>query len=162
MKLIFWSLASSLVACGTALAQDHPVNSPAYHAVHNAQSPYYTGPKQQDLPPPQPTGYWEKTWGAIAADGARGILGAAVGAGSEDAARQRALAECRSKGGGCKVELAYRNQCAVLVTGDKLYNAVSSSSIERATELSMKECQSKDSNCRVYYSACTEPIFHKY
>lgn len=165
MKLRLVPIAGLLVVCATAMAQDHPVNSPAYHAVHNAQSPYYTGPKQQQqLPPPQPSGYWEKTWGAIVGHSSQPILGAAVGAKSEDEAKRSALADCKAKGGGsgCRLDLTYYNQCAVLVTGDNLYNTARAESIERAAQLGMTKCVESDTNCRVYYSACTEPIFHKY
>lgn len=164
MKLRLVPIAGLLVVCATAMAQDHPVNSPAYHAVHNAQSPYYTGPKQQQqLPPPQPTGYWEKTWGALVGDPQKGVMGTAVGASTEQQAIQLAITDCKSKGGGgCTDEFTYKNQCAVMVIGDKGSTRGSAASIEEATASGMRECSQNDTNCRVYYSACTEPIFHKY
>ncbi len=50
---------------GSADAQDNNPNSPAYHAIHNPQSVYYSGPRQipSQQQPPQPSGRWEKTWG---------------------------------------------------------------------------------------------------
>jgi hypothetical protein len=65
-------------------------------------------------------------------------------------------------GEGCRLDITFYNQCAVLVTGDRLYKTVSAGSIERASQVGMKWCAEVDSNCRVYYSACTEPVFHKY
>jgi hypothetical protein len=92
-------LGIGLLAMGAAAsAQDYPVNSPAYHAVHNPQSPYYTGPRQQQ--PPQPTGYWETTWGAIAPSPVGGVLGTAVGAHSKEEAERLALEDCKAKRGG--------------------------------------------------------------
>ncbi len=156
---------------GIAIANDSNPNSAGYHARHNASSAYYIGPKgatnqQQAAPqlPPQPTGYWVKTWGAIVGHNTKPILGTAVGADTEVEAGKVALADCKAKGGGdgCRLDIVYHNQCAVLVTGDKLYNTSSAGSIERAAEISMADCKKHDKNCRVYYSACTEPRFVKY
>ena len=160
-------LASGLLGVvGVAAAQDHPVNSPAYHAVHHPQSPAYTGPKQQpaEQQPPQPTGYWEKTWGAIAPSPVGGVLGTALGASSKEEAERLALADCKAKGGGaCEVEIAYHNQCAVMVTGQVNYRFASAGSISEASQLGIKLCEERgDNNCMVYYSACTEPTFHHY
>lgn len=68
MKLQALLLLGFLNACACAIAQDTNSNSNAYHAVYNPQSAYYRGPGQQPATqePSQPTGYWEKTWGAIA------------------------------------------------------------------------------------------------
>ncbi|WP_392389941.1 DUF4189 domain-containing protein [Acinetobacter courvalinii] len=41
---------------------------------------------------------------------------------SKRQAEKAALTECRAKGGKkCEVDLAYYNQCAVMVTGDNSY-----------------------------------------
>lgn len=155
----FFCLAA-LVMCGARVSAH---NSPDYHARHNAQSPYYVGPRGEigEKQTTQPIGYWQKTWGAIATDGARGLLGVVVGADSEVEAKRLALRDCEAKGGDCKVEIAYFNQCAALVTGDKLFNVSNAHSIARASELGLELCrEEKDTNCRVYYSACSEPIFH--
>ncbi len=92
LMLGLWAFA------GSAVAQERP-NSAQYHAVHNPNSPYYTGANQQPAAP-QPTGYWEKTWGAIAGHSSQPILGAALGASSKDEAGQLAIADCKAKGGG--------------------------------------------------------------
>ncbi len=148
-----------LSICGGAFAQ----NSPDYHARHNAQSPYYVGPRDQEQQAlPKPDGYWQKTWGAIAANGAAGLLGYAVGANSEEEAKNLALADCHKKGLGCEIEFAYYNQCAVVVTGDTIFNTVHARSIERASKIGISQCQKEDTNCRVYYSACTDPIYHRF
>lgn len=92
-----------------------------------------------------------------------GVLGTAQGASSKEEAERLALEDCEVKGGSaCKVDLAYHNQCAVMVVGDKIFNTAHAASVEEAADLGMRQCQRESGNCRVYYSACTEQIFHKY
>ncbi len=161
MKAVVTLGVAGVIALGSgAFAQ----NSPDYHARHNAQSPYYVGPDgQAPQSAPLPTGFWKETWGAIAANGAKGFLGTAVGASSEKEAKHLALLECNQQGAGCQVEMAYYNQCAALVTGDKWFTTARAKSIERASELGIAQCEkAKDSNCHVYYSACTDPVYHKF
>lgn len=120
---------------------------------------------QQAAPqlPPQPTGYWVKTWGAIATSETNRALGTAVGANSEEEAKRQALFDCKEqKGDGCRVDLTYHNQCAVMVVGKKQLGLSRAASIAEATADGLKECTAKGDNCRVYYSACTEPRFVKY
>lgn len=113
--------------------------------------------------PPRPVGYWEKTWGAIAPSSVGGVLGTAVGARSKQEAERLALADCRAKGGGaCEVRIAYYNQCAVMALGDRFYRTASAGSVSAAKKLGIKLCSKDDTNCRIYYSGCTEPIFHSY
>ncbi len=154
-----------LLVIGNTVAQDSNPNSPAYHAIHNAQSPYYQSPRPaQQSAPPQPSGYWEKTWGAIAPSPAGGILGTALGASSKQEAERRALADCKTKGGGgaCLVEIAYHNQCAAMILGERTYSLARAISVESASEIGIRKCREKNKSCSVYYSACTEPIFHNY
>lgn len=89
-----------LVTGATVDAQGPPVNSPDYHAIHNAQSPYYQGPRPAQQPAPdRPTGYWQKTWGAIAPSPVGGVLGTAVGASSKKEAERLALEDCKAERG---------------------------------------------------------------
>lgn len=149
-----------LVAAG-GQAQQNPNN---HHARHHPQSPYYVGPRgatQQAAP--QPAGWWQKTWGAIANSETGGALGAALGASSKREAERLSLADCEAKGGGgCKVALAYHNQCAAMVIGNDFYTMYSAASVEQAVANGMGDCKARQSGCRVYYSACTEPVFHQY
>ncbi len=161
MKTTLFALAGLLAVGASALAQERS-NSAQYHAVHNPNSPYYAGSNQQPAAP-QPTGYWEKTWGAIAPSPVGGVLGTAVGASSKEEAERIALADCKAKGGGaCKVDVAYHNQCAAMVLGERTYSWARAASEAEAAEIGMGDCKKGNENCRVYYSACTEPIFHKY
>ena len=114
-------------------------------------------------PPPRPTGYWVKTWGAIAPSPKGGVLGTAVGADSKGEAERLALADCKKKGGGaCEVRISYHNQCAAMVLGNNIYRTGSAGSKKEAEKLVTDACSQQDTNCRVYYSACTEPRFVKY
>jgi hypothetical protein len=118
---------------------------------------------QQQQPQPQPIGYWQKTWGAIAPSPVGGVLGTAVGATSKKEAERQAMRDCKAKGGtACEVRIAFYNQCAVMVLGDNIYRTARAGSIEDAARLGIGECSREDTGCRVYYSVCTEPIFHKH
>lgn len=150
---------------GSVDAQDNNSNSAAYHAIHNPQSPYYQGPGKPPAAPqaPRPTGYWQKTWGAIAPSGLDAVLGTAVGAKSRKEAEQLALADCKAKGGaGCGIQLAYHNQCGVMAIGSKRLFTASAGTVEEARAYGIELCERKDINCSIFYSACTEPIFHSY
>jgi hypothetical protein len=55
---------------------------------------------------------------------------------SKRKAEAAALAACRSKGGkNCEVDLAYFNQCAVMLVGEKTYIVQGAASVEEATVL---------------------------
>lgn len=122
-------------------------------------------PTQQQAAPslPRPTGHWVKTWGGIATSPNEGALGVAVGANSKREAEHLALNNCKAKGGKkCEVDMAYHNQCAVMIVGKNKLKIRSAESIKIATQIGMEDCQKNDTNCRVYYSACTEPYFVKH
>ena len=179
MKLHAWLMLVSLAFVGPAAAQSQAPHvcgaGPGPNEVMAGMNPggnglaptplcYWKSQQQpQQQQPPQPTGYWEKTWGAIAPSPKGGVLGTALGASSKEEAERLALADCKAKGGGaCEVDLAYHNQCAVMVLGDKVFNTAHAASIEEASNLGLQQCEVESGNCKVYYSACTEPIFHKY
>ncbi|MCU4638996.1 DUF4189 domain-containing protein [Acinetobacter courvalinii] len=151
LSVIFLGVSSSIYACpagmvelpgGVCLPPDHQ-NSP----LNNLPS----------ASPPPPV--WATRWGAIATDGPTASLGAVVDMRSKRQAEKAALTECRAKGGKkCEVDLAYYNQCAVMVTGDNSYLSQGAVSKEEATRIAMQKCQAKDVNCRVYYSGCSMPV----
>lgn len=119
--------------------------------------------QQTQQSPSQPTGYWKKTWGAIAPSSVGGVLGTALGAGSKEEAERLALEDCKAKGGAaCKVEMAYHNQCGAMIVGKEWIYSASAASVEEAEEEGIRFCSESDTDCRAYYSACTEPIFHHY
>lgn len=119
-------------------------------------------PLQQQQQPVGPR--WETRWGAIAIDKAptNAGLGVVTGMASKRRAEKAAMADCEAKGGaGCKVSLAYRNQCAVVVAG--YYGSTQGYSISQgaptvreAAEIGMRECESDGATgCTLYYSACS-------
>jgi hypothetical protein len=114
----------------------------------------------QPQPPQPPPPQWASQWGAIATDKVKGILGAVTGLSSKSEAQQAAMANCQAKGGSpCKFEIAYDNECAVLVVGDNGYNVSADVTLDKAVQFGMKICtDAKNTNCHVYYSACSLPV----
>jgi hypothetical protein len=113
---------------------------------------------QTPQPPPE---RWQDHWGAIATYEPGGVLGVATNMPDENQAKQSAMADCKTKGGGsnCKFQLTYRNGCAVLLVGDKAFNVASDATIDRAMQSGMKMCTANgNTNCHVYYSACSLPV----
>ena len=104
---------------------------------------------------------WESgsRWGAVATDEPHGILGASTGLPSREQAITAAMSDCAAKGSSqCKFELAYDNECVVLVASDSSYVVVSDKTIDIASRSGMKTCQANGAkNCGVYYSACSLP-----
>lgn len=98
---------------------------------------------------------WADRWGAIAT-GSGAKLGAVVNMTSEKKAKNEAIKECKKNGGtDCKLDLSYHNQCAVLITGDRIYNTAHAATIDEAATLGIAACKKEDVNCRVYYSSCS-------
>lgn len=114
----------------------------------------------QQQAPQQPAPQWESRWGAIATDGPNDALGVATDKRSKREASQVAMQDCQKKGGvNCKIDVAYDNQCAVVVVGDGAYNVPNAATVDKAVELGMKTCRSSGrSNCHVYYSDCSLPV----
>lgn len=130
------------------------------HAAEQARQGYMNSQQQA---PQQPTGEWRTTWGAIATDNVKGVLGSVVERASKNDASNAALAECRSKGGAdCKVDLAYFNQCAAVVVGAKEYRLYGAATVDEAAQRGLNVCNKSDSNCRVYFTECSKPIFVRF
>lgn len=162
----------SFLLLGLLLLTGGKVN--AQTACPPGMTPYGTGvcgydnSQQQEPPAPQqeplrqsPPQQWEDRWGAIATYEPGGVLGAATDMQSESEAKQSAMADCQAKGGGsnCELQISYRNGCAVLLVGDKFFNAASAESVEKATQSGMKVCTANgNTNCHIYYTACSLPI----
>ncbi|MGN6226799.1 MAG: DUF4189 domain-containing protein [Dyella sp.] len=134
-------------ASGTDINSCVPI-PPGYYNSPNVQKPA--------LPPPP---RWARRWGAIATDSIKGVLGAVTGLSTREDAERAALADCRAKGGNpCRPEIAYDNECAVLVVGDNGYNASADTTLGKAIEFGMHNCkESGNTNCHIYYSGCSLP-----
>lgn len=117
------------------------------------------GNGNQQVPQPPPP-QWERRWGAVATDAPKGVIGVTVDKQSKREASEAAIGDCQQQGGvNCKIDVAYDNQCAVLIVGAKGYNTPNAPTVEEATELGMKTCREAGStNCRVLYSACSRPV----
>ncbi|ENU24726.1 hypothetical protein F993_00972 [Acinetobacter proteolyticus] len=109
----------------------------------------------------QPRGYWKKTWGAIAEDRKKGILGYSTGITSLRHAKKIAREDCRQKGGSCgSMMFAYLDECAVVVAGNNQKNIMESASdIDFAFNTALNKCKAGATDCRIYYSNCTKPKF---
>ena len=136
---------------GTCPSGYYPVNSPGVMGC--APIPNSGGDAAQRA---APRAAWVDRWGAIATDGPSAILGSSAGMRNKRQAEKAALAQCRGKGGAkCEIDLAFFNQCAVLVTGDSRYLTQGAATIEEATRIGVERCNKTDVNCRVYYSDCS-------
>ena len=118
-----------------------------------APIPNYNTHQQND-----PQLSWVKTWGAIATG--KGATGYSTGMTSKSDAKKNAIKQCKDSGGEkCKVEIAYHNQCAALVAGDRGHSTASAGTTDIAIQLAMKTCTNDgDTGCEVFYSACTLPL----
>ena len=115
---------------------------------------------QQQAPQPPPQ-VWVDRYGAVATYEPGGILGTATNMQSKTEAKQAAMADCQAKGGGsnCKLQSVYRNECVVLLVGDKFFNFSAAVTIKAAIQSGMKVCTGDgNTNCHVYYSACSLPV----
>jgi hypothetical protein len=79
---------------------------------------------------------------------------------SKSEAEQEALLDCKLKGGPiCKIEVAYDNECAAVVVGDKGYNVNTDATVDAAVQYGMKTCSNAGgSGCHAYYTACSLPV----
>lgn len=106
---------------------------------------------------------WQLTWGAIAIDVTTGDIGAAVGYFSRGKAKREAIALCAAKGAKkCKVDLTYKNQCAVVawpsISGGRVIS-FGGPTIEVASELALSTCATRGGGeCQIVSSECTPPV----
>lgn len=101
---------------------------------------------------------WETRWGAFATDNTTASLGVVTNLPSKSKAKKAAVAACKENGGkSCKFQLAFYNQCAAMVVGDKVMLFKGAATEEEAVSLTMGECQAQSSNCKVYQTACSPP-----
>jgi hypothetical protein len=98
--------------------------------------------------------------GAIATDGVKGSLGTTTGMANREQAEKTAMSDCKAKGGSkCKLDVAYDNECAAMVVGNKGYSVNAASTVDADSQIAMKICGADgDTSCHVYYSACSLPV----
>ncbi|APP74566.1 DUF4189 domain-containing protein [Xanthomonas vesicatoria] len=162
MKNIFLILIVLLL--GLPLAAFAQTACPVGVAPGSPQCGPDSGTSRANEAPPQPTGEWIKTWGAIAGSDSTGEAGTAANKISQTEAEEAAIRQCEIGGAGdCKIDLVYRNQCAALVSGDSGSFFQASPTEQRAIEIAKRKCaKNGGGSCKVVYSECTSPIFRKY
>lgn len=102
---------------------------------------------------------WASRWGAIVSDGS-GTYGIAAGAETKSDAKHRAMEDCQQRGGkSCKLQFAYKNQCAVVASTTSRSFSQGAATVELATSMAMDQCQkSGGGECWVYYTGCSLPV----
>ncbi|WP_425606010.1 DUF4189 domain-containing protein [Lysobacter firmicutimachus] len=117
-------------------------------------------PAQQPAPQtaPRPK-QWSSRWGAIAVDDSNSSVGTSVQAASKRGAEQEAMAVCgRAGGNGCRIVLAYQNQCGVLAWGYDYYATARGPSVLEASKIAISECSKSTKDCKISYSDCSLPV----
>ena len=106
-----------------------------------------------------PAAQWADRWGAIATDDATGSVGASENKSDKATAERIALSECHEqKGGICKIEMSYYNQCVAMIVGDKAHNVSHAATLDKVVQFGIQVCTNAgDTHCHVYYSACSLP-----
>ncbi|WP_134656595.1 DUF4189 domain-containing protein [Xanthomonas fragariae] len=123
-----------------------------------------SGTSRADSPPPQPTGKWIKTWGALAKN-ASGDMGFASGKISKSDAQAEAAERCESfESGECKVFEIFYNECistAVSASGHAGIGVAGSK--EQASTLAIKECEGGFGGvCKITLAECSRPVFQNF
>jgi uncharacterized protein DUF4189 len=153
-------LFSLLALCGVALGQTACPGGVSLGDPRCGPSPSGHGSSSPTLPRgPQ----WQLTWGAIAMDLTTGDVGAGVGFLSRGKAKGEAMTRCSANGAKkCQIQLAFKNQCAVVAWPSRTGIGViaqSGSSIEEASQVALSRCASHSgSECKIVYSDCTVPV----
>nr|WP_283161111.1 DUF4189 domain-containing protein [Xanthomonas nasturtii] len=114
--------------------------------------------------PPQPTGQWIKTWGALAKNSS-GDMGFSAGKVERDDAEEEAVSRCESFGAGsCRVFETFNNQCvSTAVSSSGQAGIAVAPTKEKAAGLAIEKCEnSYASKCKVTLAECSRPIFKKF
>lgn len=161
LVLSSWTCAVWAQSCPNGIPS---AGNPGCIPPGNSASPYY-----QNYPASRPNApHWQLTWGAIASDES-GDIGVAVGHFSRGKAKRDALEKCATYGAkNCKINLAYKNQCAVIAkpahNGESIAGTVvvqGGPSIEVASTLALSTCAEErggSGECKIIYSDCTRPV----
>lgn len=125
-------------------------------------SPYYVPPgAMSGNGVPQAQARWADKWGAIATDG-KGNYGVSGQFDSEKLAKKAAIKDCENAGGGgCRIRIAYHNQCAAIVASEKGRTFLQTAAYENeAKEIASNRCADENGKhaCWVYYSGCSLPV----
>lgn len=102
---------------------------------------------------------WQDRWGAIAADGGKGVLGTSDDNVTKEGAIDTAIADCTSKGGSnCQMRNWYRNSCGAMAIGEKGFGVAAGATKDDAIAQGLIACQAHgDSTCVSYHWSCSLP-----
>ena len=154
----FFSLA--LLLCGSAHAEG---GCPPGLIPNNTSAPAGSAESLNScIPIPSDTQgpTWRTRWGAIASD-EEGSFGIVTGVATERKAKKAALSKCAAERGSksCTLDLAFRNQCAAIVTSGSQAFIQGAPYEEDAIAVGQKRCEeSKAAKCWVHYSGCSLPV----
>lgn len=164
-KAVAAMLMSIGLVCGTgAQAQ---TACPSGVGPGSAQCGPDSGTSRGYSAPPRPTGYWIKTWGAIAGS-VRGNEGwSTAGQFSEREARENVLLKCTSSGAtDCTVDMTYFNQCVAMAVAPTLRakgSIFTGEDEQTASTRALESCEKRHGEpCKVTFTQCTDPVFNKY
>lgn len=114
---------------------------PSGVAPGSAQCGPDSGTSRGDSSPPQPTGKWIKTWGALSAN-TSGDIGLASGKLSKSDAAAEAVARCEAFGAGkCVAKHYFYNQCISVARAESGQSATVTGPWEKAADLAVEECE---------------------
>lgn len=95
-------------------------------------------------------------WAAIATDESNGAFGSAEWFSEKKRAEKKAIKQCQKNGGvNCAIKFTYLNQCASVVSGDRLNFFQTGSSREDAIARGLSRCKAEDAGCEVFYVGCS-------
>lgn len=151
LALLASTAASGQTACPGGVAPGSPQCGPD------------SSTSRGDSSPPQPTGKWIKTWGALSANSS-GDIGLASGKLYKSDAAAEAVARCEAFGAGkCVAKHYFYNQCISVARAESGQSATVTGPREKAADLAVKECESStNSTCAVLLTECSPPVFEKF
>lgn len=151
LALLASTAASGQTACPGGVAPGSPQCGPD------------SSTSRGDSSPPQPTGKWIKTWGALSAN-TSGDIGLASGKLSKSDAAAEAVARCEAFGAGkCVAKHYFYNQCISVARAESGQSATVTGPREKATDLAVEECEKNtNATCTVLLIECSAPVFEKF
>ncbi|MFB9114896.1 DUF4189 domain-containing protein [Xanthomonas arboricola pv. corylina] len=160
-NILYMSLA---IWCGFPFAAIAQTACPNGVAPGSPQCGPDSGTSRANPAPPQPTGRWIKTWGALAKNSS-GDMGFSAGKIERDNAEAEAISRCESFGAGsCQVFETFNNQCiSTAVSSSGQAGIAIAPTKEKASSLATEKCEKSFAGvCKVTLAECIRPIFEKF
>lgn len=146
-----------IVIVGLQIFRKSPVPSSPDHAPAVSETTLPAPPKLAPPPAPAPSTGAHVRLGAIAYSPSSGAHGYASDYSSQADAEAHALAECKSKGDGCKSAIWFRNACGALAVGpDGSWGSDWGPDQQTAEQNALGQCKKYSrGGCSVIRWACT-------